>query len=147
MRSHLALLVRLVLVTFVVFGIEPSTAGEAAFKVIVHPDNPVHQLDRKFVRDAYLKKALDWSDGATIRPIDLSTPSNVRERFVQDVLNKSPAQLRNYWNQQIFSGKGVPPPTAKSPESVVAFVMANPGAIGFVPATANVGNAKVVAVR
>lgn len=137
----------LILLALVMFGATSSTAAEVGFKVIVHPDNPVTQLDRKFVRDAYLKKAVDWNHGATIRPIDLANPGNVRERFIHEVLNKSPTQLRNYWNQQIFSGKGVPPPQAKSPENVVAFVTANPGAIGFIPASASVGNAKVVTVK
>lgn len=123
-------------------GAEP----EESYKVIVHPENPISAVDRSFLRDAYLKRAVDWGHGASIRPIDLSRPSSVRDRFTHEVLKKSSSQLKNYWNQQIFSGKGVPPP-AVSPERVIEYVLENPGAVGYVPSDVDPGNAKVVPVR
>jgi ABC-type phosphate transport system substrate-binding protein len=124
-----------------------SAADHRDYQVIVHPDNPVAQVDRQFLRDAYLRKAADWNGGQIIRPIDLATRFAVREQFVQDVLKKSPSQLKNYWNQQIFSGKGVPPPEADSTAAVVSYVLANLGAIGYLPADANPGGTKVVKVN
>ncbi|HEY0479152.1 MAG TPA: hypothetical protein VGD37_16655 [Kofleriaceae bacterium] len=124
-----------------------SAAGGPDYKVIVHPDNPVTEVDRAFLRDAYLRKASVWDSGEPIRPIDLAARFPVRERFAQDVLRKNPSQLRNYWNQQIFSGKGVPPPEADSPASVVAYVLANPGAIGYLPVDTDTGRARVVGVK
>ena len=84
-----------------------SRADEGSFLVIVHPDSPVSSIDRDFLRRAYLKKVRDWDHGPTIRPIDLPRGA-VRDRFTREVLKKSPSQLKNYWTQQIFSGKGVP---------------------------------------
>jgi hypothetical protein len=52
-----------------------------------------------------------------------------------------------YWNQQIFSGKGVPPPEADSTAAAVAYVLANPGAIAYLPADADPGRVKVIEVR
>jgi ABC-type phosphate transport system substrate-binding protein len=124
-----------------------SLAADHAFKVIVHPDNPVTAIDRDFLRDAYLKKAKEWSGDGVIRPVDLTTKFSVRARFTQDVLKKTPAQLKNYWNQQIFSGKGVPPPEAESTAAVIKYVLANPGAIGYIPANMDAGGAKVIAVK
>jgi ABC-type phosphate transport system substrate-binding protein len=117
------------------------------YKVIVNPENPVGAIDRRFLRDAFLRKASDWNGGAAIRPIDLATRFAARERFVHDVLNKTPAQLKSYWNQQIFSGKGVPPPEAATPAAVISYVLANPGAIGYLPLDADVGGAKVIKVN
>jgi ABC-type phosphate transport system substrate-binding protein len=122
-------------------------AGSEGYKIIVHPDNPVTAIDRQFLREAYLRKANDWNTGAEIRPIDLASRFPVRERFVQDVLKKTPSQLKSYWNQQIFSGKGVPPPQADSVAAVVGYVLANPGAVGYVPLDTDVGRAKVVGVN
>jgi ABC-type phosphate transport system substrate-binding protein len=124
-----------------------SASERRDYKVIVHPENPVSELDRQFLSDAYLRKASDWSRGETIRPIDLAARFAVRDLFVRDVLRKSNAQLKNYWNQQIFSGKGVPPPEADSPAAVVSYVLANPGAVGYLPVDADAGGAKVVKVR
>lgn len=132
----------------VVLGLAgPSTAAGERFQVIVHPDNHVDTLSRDFLRNAYLKKATEWGQGGTIRPIDLPSKVNVREQFVHDVLKKTPAQLKTYWNQQIFSGKGVPPPEARSAAEVVSYVLANPGAVGYLPIDADPGKAKVIRMR
>src|SRR5262249_3370138 len=97
-----------------------SVAATDEYKIIVHPENTISAVDRAFVRDVYLRKATDWGGGAPARPIDLATRFTVRERFCEDVLRKTPAQLKRYWSQQIFSGKGVPPPEADSTAAAVA---------------------------
>src|SRR5690348_14482580 len=75
-----------------------SAAGDDdAYKVIVNPANPVTAIDRDRLREAFLKKATDWSGGAAILPVDLSHRSAVSERFTAEVLHKTPSQLRSYW--------------------------------------------------
>ena len=122
-------------------------AATDGYKVVVNPGNPITAVDRSFLREAYLRRASDWTTGEPIRPIDLATRFAVRERFAADVLRKTPAQLKRYWNQQIFSGKGVPPPEAESPAAAVAYVLGNPGAIAYVPLDADTGRAKIIGVR
>lgn len=117
------------------------------YQVIVHPSNPTRALGRSFLRSVYLRKTTTWPSGETIRPVGLGKRFPARERFAREVLNKSPAQLRSYWNQQIFSGKGVPPPDVDSEAAVIAHVLRNPGAIGYLPATADPGSAAVVNVK
>jgi ABC-type phosphate transport system substrate-binding protein len=140
-------LVVLVVVCTCVCVSQPTDAADESFKVIVNPENPITAVSRTFLRDAYLKRAADWGHGTTVRPVDLSRPSSVRERFTHEVLRKSPSQLKNYWNQQIFSGKGVPPPAATSPMGVIEYVMDHPGAIGYLPSSVDPGSAKVILVR
>jgi ABC-type phosphate transport system substrate-binding protein len=123
-----------------------SLAYEERFKVIINPDNPSDSVSRDFLRDAYLKKATDWH-GETIRPIDLASKNAAREQFTKDVIRKSPSQLRTYWSQQVFSGKGVPPPEVRSTADVVSYVLANKGAVGYVPIDTDTGKAKVIPIR
>ena len=125
----------------------PIAGDDGAYKVIVHPDNPFDSVDRDFVRDAYLKKATEWNDGEVIRPIDLAPRFRARDKFTENVIRKTAAQLRTYWNQQIFSGKGVPPPEAEAVADVIAYVVANRGAIGYIPADVDPGRAKVIRIR
>jgi ABC-type phosphate transport system substrate-binding protein len=141
MRAALAIALVLVAIGLGAAGFARADDGE--FQVIVHPDNPATAVDRGFLRDVYLKKATSWRNGAVARPIDLP-PGRVRERYTQAVLKKTRSQLRSYWNQQIFSGKGVPPPAAESVAAAIAFVRSHPGAIGYVPAGADVAGTKVV---
>ena len=135
------------IVTLVLVGSRGTIADAPRFKVIVHPDNPVTSIDREYLRNAFLKKAPTWSSGETIRPIDLSTKFPVREQFTRKVLKKTPAQLKAYWNQRIFSGKGVPPPVVDSADDMIDYVLAHPGAVGYLPEGVEPGDAKVVGVR
>lgn len=122
-------------------------ADEPRFQIIVHPDNPVTEVDTAFLRAAYLKKRLTWSHGPGLQPLDLSARFPIRATFTSRVLRKTGHQLRAYWNQQIFSGKGTPPPQVDTVHDAVDFVLARRGAIAYLPAGADPGRAKVIPLR
>ena len=124
-----------------------STAPDGDFKVIANPQVTGDSIDRDFLRDAYLKKSTEWGNGDTIHPIDLASKFREHDRFTEQVIRKTPAQLRTYWNQQIFSGKGVPPPEADAVEDVIDYVVSTKGAIGYVPVDVDAGKAKILRLR
>jgi hypothetical protein len=66
--------------------------------------------------------------------VDLAPDAAARARFSQEVLSRSVASMRNYWQQRIFSGQGLPPPELRDDEAVVSYVITHPGAIGYVAA-------------
>ena len=110
----------ILVVVLSVLGLELATSSAAdgeRYKVIVHPSNPITWIDQGFLRNAYLKKEIEWADRRTILPVDLMTKFSVRDEFTREVLKKTSAQLRSYWNQRIFSGQGAPPP--KPAEGIV----------------------------
>ena len=133
-------------------GLAGSTAfaGEPAapeFRVIVHPKNPVSQASREFITDAFLKKKTRWADDETIKPVDLKPNSAARRKFSESVLKRSVAAVRSYWQQRIFSGRGVPPPELESDEAVVAYVLKHRGALGYVSSNAKLSEARPIAVK
>ena len=143
----------LVLITAVALGLallgapSPSAADAPRYVVIVHPDSPLTSISRDALRDAFLKKSLEWNDGVGVRPADLGKRWPVRERFTREVLRKSPAQLRAYWNQRVFSGKGVPPVTLDSTDAMIGFVLRERGGVGYLPAGVDPRGAKIIAVE
>jgi ABC-type phosphate transport system substrate-binding protein len=139
-RPRITWLVLALVMLFAAPARRASSAGDA-FKIIVHPDNPATSIDRDLLRRVYLKKASGW------RPIDLSSSVGARARFTRDVLKKTPSQLRSYWSQQVFSGKGGPPPEARSVAAAISYVLAHPGAVAYIPADVDAGGAKVVELR
>jgi ABC-type phosphate transport system substrate-binding protein len=72
-------------------------------------------------------------------PVDQEKDALVREAFSNAILGRSPSQMESFWQQQIFSGKDVPPAKRKSDAEVIEFVSENPGAIGYVSASASLG--------
>jgi ABC-type phosphate transport system substrate-binding protein len=144
MRRHLLFLLPIALLATTLMG--QASQAPPPFVVIVHPQNRVTSVTRAFVADAYLKRTTRWADGETIRPVDLSARSNVRRRFSDDVLHRSVASVRSYWQRLIFSGRGVPP-VELDEDDVAAYVGRHRGAIGYVSGTAPVGRARVVELR
>ena len=122
-------------------------ASAAPFKVIVHESVKVQSLPKKTVSDFFLKKATKWEGGAAVVPVDQLESSAVRDAFSRAVHGKPAAAIKSYWTQQIFSGRDVPPVEKKSDAEVIAFVKANPGAIGYVSESASADGVRVLTVN
>lgn len=119
----------------------------APYLVIVHPENEVGEVERAFLARAFLKRVTRWPDGVLIRPVDQAADAPVRRRFVEDVLGRSVAAVRNAWQQAIFSGRDVPPPELADEGAVVDFVLRNRGAVAYVSPGADLRGARTVRVR
>ena len=127
-----------------------ATAAEqppSAYVVIVHPANRTARVERKFLADAFLRRTTRWPDDTPIRPVDLGPDAPARIRFSEEVLSRSVASVRSYWQQRIFSGQGLPPPELPDDEAVVAYVLSHPGAVGYVAAGIALNGATAVEVN
>jgi ABC-type phosphate transport system substrate-binding protein len=127
--------------------VSPSVAAYDDFKIVVHRDNPSSAVDRDFLRDIYLRRATQWRDGEAIRPIDLPKAAPSYEHFARAVLRKTPEQLRNFWVQRIFSGTGMPPTGAPSISAAIEYVLANRGAVSYLPMDVDPRGTKVIQIR
>jgi ABC-type phosphate transport system substrate-binding protein len=131
-------------------GVAPAV-GEvrpaAGLRVIVNAENSVISIDRKFLSDVFLKRVTQWGHLVTIRPVDQRPDAPARRQFSEEILKRSVAAVKTYWQQAVFSGRDVPPPELDSEEEVVRYVLRNPGAIGYVSSGIDTGNARVLPVR
>jgi ABC-type phosphate transport system substrate-binding protein len=124
-----------------------SRAASSGFRVIVNPANTAVALERRFLADAFLKKSTRWSSGELIRPVDQGSDSNVRRHFSEDVLNRTVASVKSYWQTLIFSGRAIPPPELDDDAEVMRYVAKYAGAIGYVSGAAELTGVRVVAVK
>ena len=118
-----------------------------AFRLIVHPDNRSKSVSRVFAERAFLKNVHEWQDGQAIRPVDLPADSPVRRAFSKSVLRRSVEAVKSYWQQRIFSGRGIPPPELATDAAVVEYVLSHRGALGYVGPDAELGRARPIAVQ
>lgn len=116
------------------------------FVIIVNPANPVRSVNEAFLTRAFFKQVTRWEHGAQILPVDQQVTSPVRRAFSNAVLGRPPQAVRGYWLQRIFSGRDVPPPELESDAAVIRYVMAFPGAVGYVSAATDPAPARVLAV-
>ncbi len=135
------------IVLIVGFASGAAQAEDLGFVVIVNADNPTTSIARDALSNIMLKKATKWSDGQAAQPVDRDAGSFVRGRFSTVVHRKSVAAIKSYWQQQIFSGRAVPPVERRADAEVVAHVQRTFGAVGDVASSANLGRTKVLKVR
>jgi hypothetical protein len=118
------------------------------YKVVVNSANPVSTLSRDSLSRIFLKKTTTWPNGQAVAPIDQATNAPSRRAFSKAILGRAPPEVAAHWNQMIFSGRGLPPPTKSSDSEVLAFVRDNPNAIGYVAGDAKLGEGvKAVTVQ
>ena len=124
-----------------------TRASAQDYKIVANSGVAASDIPSAELVKIFLKQSSKFSDGGSAVPIDQGKASPVRAAFSQKVLGKSVGAVDTYWQQQIFSGKDVPPATKSSDDDVIAFVKATPGAIGYVSGGAATAGVKVIAVK
>lgn len=119
------------------------SAQANAGSIVVHPSNN-DTLSKDQVARIFLGKLKEFPSGETASPVSLAENTDVTQKFVSDILKKSPAQLKSYWAKLIFTGQGEPPVMLSSEDELIKKVASTPGMIGFVSSDAPPG-VKVVA--
>lgn len=127
-----------------ILGMRPL--GAQQFVVVVNNDAGVSEISAAELSKIFQKKVSKLPDGEAARPVDQEKNSAVREAFSKAVHGRSAQQIESYWQQQIFSGKDVPPDQKKTDAEVLSYVKSTPGAIGYVAAGASTAGVKVVKV-
>ena len=122
-----------------------SFSSLANVAVIVNSGNSA-AIDEGDISRIFLGKVKNFSSGEKVTLINLEYNQPTREEFEQKVLNKSASQVKAYWSKLMFSGKGKPPKELATDKDILAFVAANPGAIGYVAEGSVDGSVKVVKV-
>lgn len=127
-----------------VFGVVARAEDNPGFKVIVNPEGSTQAETREFLTDVFLKRVVRWRNGDAVKPVDQRADAAQRHRFSESVLRRSVASVRNYWQQQIFSGRGVPPPELDSDGAVVKYVVGHRGAVGYVASSTDTAKVRVL---
>lgn len=135
--------------TILVIGLGSQLAGavDTNFQIIVNQSNPATSIDQKFLTEIFLKKKIYWPDNQNISVVDLESTSLARREFSEKILQRSVAAVRNYWQQLLFSGRGVPPPELKTEQEVLNFVSNHTNAIGYVSSKTELRGVKAVTIN
>lgn len=126
-------------------AIAGMTAGaHAGIVVVIAAGSSVGSLSTDQVSNIFMGKVKTFPDGSSAVPIEQSEGSAGRNEFHNKVTGKDPAQLKAYWSQLIFSGKGQPPKEAGDSAAVKAAVTATAGGIGYIDESQVDASVKVI---
>jgi len=116
-------------------GAQPSSD----FKLVVHASNEIEELPARKVSQIFLGKLTRWENGRKIAPVEPSMSSPARVAFSDIIHGRGVEAVHSYWLRQIYSGHAAPPLERSSDAEVLAFVRADPNAIGYVSAGTPLG--------
>lgn len=106
--------------------------ANAGVAVITHPSVKEIGLSKNKLALIYLGKLKNYSNGKTIKAVDLPKGSKARKKFYASVVKKSESALNRHWSKLKYTGKGKPPKVLDSARAVVKWVASNKGAIGYI---------------
>ena len=113
-----------------------STICSAEVAVIVSPSSGISSLSKQDIARIYLGKAKSFPNGQKAVPVQLFEDSPTRDKFNEEICNKSASQFKAHWSKLVFTGKGKPPEIINSDSEVVKAVALDPNKIGYVDASA-----------
>ncbi len=124
-------------------GVLFSASALSEIAVVVHPNND-NALTKADVTRIFLGKKRAYPNGSEAIPVDQTDGSAVRSRFVQTMLKKNDQQIKAYWAQLLFTGKGTPPKDVGGGAEVKALISKNPALIGYIDVSEVDDSVKVV---
>lgn len=120
-----------------------TSLAQAEVVVIGNPAGP-DSITLDQVRDIYLNRSKALPGGQRAVPYELAEGNATRDAFHSAVTGRSNAQLKAFWSQQVFTGKGQPPQEVGTEAAMKSSVASTPGSIGYIDAAEVDGSVKVI---
>lgn len=124
-----------------------ARAQDAPIAIVVHKDAPVENLSMEKLRSIFLADQQFWDDRTRISLL-VRAPTSEERTFVLDrIYQMSEAQFRQYWIAKMFRAE-IPrgPKIVFSTDMTLELVVAVPGSISFILASAVTDDVKVVRI-
>lgn len=129
---------------FILLVISNDVFSERIY-VVVNEKN-IQEINTELVKQIYSDKVSFWKNGDEILVFELPVKSNSREKFAQEILNKSAISSQRDWSNR-FVNNTIKNDVKVKPQRLVArFVGLKQSAIGYVPESemANLEGLKIV---
>lgn len=118
-------------------------SANAGIAVVVNPGVGDVSVDQATLKDIFLGKLGTLPNGKKVVAID-QEPGGTREQFLKKLVNKSESQLKAYWAQLVFTGRGQPPRQVMDDDEVKELVAENPSIIGYIDSAEVDASVKVI---
>ncbi len=107
-----------------------ARAQEGVF--IVHPAVTDTALSPVDLKDVLLGSITKWPGAGIAIKLVVLADGPLHTKLIKDFTQRTPDQFEKFWKKRVFTGTGVMPALARDEAELVAYVAANPGAIGYV---------------
>jgi hypothetical protein len=91
----------------------------------------IFQITNADLRAIFLGTKTRFSDGSHAVPVTLKG-GPAHEVFLKNYVGEDPEEFRSQWRKVVFAGQGAMPKAFDSESTLIDYVAATPGAVGYV---------------
>tara|TARA_R110001583_G_scaffold10782_7_gene49591 strand:+ start:21880 stop:22317 length:438 start_codon:yes stop_codon:yes gene_type:complete len=129
----------LLLILFIVFA-----QAEEPLAVVVNKANPVDELSRSELIDLFMGKYVAFPNDVKAIPVELNGDHKIKIDFYRYLVGMPLSRVNAYWSRLRFTGRKRAAVFKSNENDLIAFIIANELAIGYVPQSLITEDLKVV---
>jgi len=124
--------------------VSTSAQAEEPLAVVVNKANPVNEISRSELIDLFMGKYVAFPNDVKAIPVELKGEHDIKVEFYQNLVDMPLSRVNAYWSRLRFTGRKRTAVFKPNEEELIAFIIANEHAIGYVPQSLITEDLKVV---
>lgn len=121
-----------------------SVQAEELLVVVVNKANPVGELSRSELIDLFMGKYVAFPNDVKAIPVELDGDHEIKVEFYKNLVGMPLSRVNAYWSRLRFTGRKRAAVFRANENDLIAFIIANKHAIGYVPQSLVTEDLKVV---
>jgi ABC-type phosphate transport system substrate-binding protein len=121
-----------------------SVQAEEPLAVVVNKANPIDELSRSELIDLFMGKYVAFPNNVKAIPVELNSDHKIKVDFYQNLVGMPLSRVNAYWSRLRFTGRKRAAVFKPNEIDLIAFIIANEQAIGYVPQSLITEDLKVV---
>ena len=121
-----------------------SVLAQEPLAVVVNKANPVSKLSRSELIDLFMGKYVAFPDDSKAIPVELKGEHKIKVDFYKNLVGMPLSRVNAYWARLRFTGRKRAAVFQPNENDLIAFIIANKQAIGYVPQSLITTDLKVV---
>jgi ABC-type phosphate transport system substrate-binding protein len=121
-----------------------SVQAAAPIAVVVNKANPISELSRSELIDLFMGKYVAFPNDVKAIPVELNGDHKIKVEFYQNLVGMPLSRVNAYWSRLRFTGRKRSAVFKPNENDLIAFIIANEQAIGYVSHSLITDDLKVV---
>lgn len=121
-----------------------SVQAKDTIVVVVNKANPIESLSQSELIDLFMGKYVAFPDDSKARPVELKGNPTVKAEFYRSLVGMPLSSVNAYWSRLHFTGRKRVAIFKENEQGLIAFIVANKQAIGYLPQSHLNENLKVI---
>jgi ABC-type phosphate transport system substrate-binding protein len=121
-----------------------SVQAAEPIAVVVNKANPISELSRSELIDLFMGKYVAFPNDVKAIPVELNGDHKIKIEFYQNLVGMPLSRVNAYWSRLRFTGRKRSTVLKPNENDLIAFIIANEHAIGYVSHSLITDDLKVV---